>query len=226
MADTPDPESPGAQHNHGPGLFIAGNVQGPIYNIQAPQQPPSGPEPRPRVFPYPPHTAAAPYPHLPRRADTRSPGAALLGWGMLTLLLFGVSVYAFVDAIVGTGTGGDRAADVLIAVVAPLGGLLTSALALAATTEICAAVTANAAGLARKPWTQNQEAPARFTLRYALVATRVAVGSAIAVGFVTGLYGFVPACGKAAERAHKARERAESELTETRMVLGPAFDRT
>jgi hypothetical protein len=72
-------------------------------------------------------------------------------------------------------------------------------------------------------WRERQRAAARLNLRYAVSAARVASVSAVLVGFITGLFGF-PAIGKkAADRAHGARELAESEIAKTRSALGESL---
>jgi hypothetical protein len=59
-----------------------------------------------------------------------------------------------------------------------------------------------------------------LNLRYAVSAARVASVSAVLVGFITGLFGFLAIGKKAADRAHDARELAESEIVKTRSALG------
>ncbi|OKK17126.1 hypothetical protein AMK09_21505 [Streptomyces sp. CB02488] len=98
--------------------------------------------------------------------------------------------------------------------------VITLTFVFAALTEVCAAGTANAADSARKRWVQGQRAAARLNLRYAVAALRVASFSAVLAGFLAGLFGFLAIGKRAADRAHDARELAESEIAMTRSALG------
>ncbi|WP_405432351.1 hypothetical protein [Streptomyces anulatus] len=48
--------------------------------------------------------------------------------------------------------------------------------------------------------------------------------AALLAGFVAGLFGFLAIGKKAADRAHDARELAESEIVKTRFALGDELD--
>lgn len=105
-----------------------------------------------------------------------------------------------------------------------LGGLVPLAFACTALAEVCAAGTANAADSARKRGAQGQKAAARLNLRYAISAARVTSVSAVLAGFITGIFGFLSIGKKAADRAHAARELAESEIAQTCSPLGANRD--
>lgn len=147
-------------------------------------------------------------------------GGALLGWTLLTVWLLGSSAYCVVLAFTAPQAAGGYVGAVLGVVLFALGGLVPLAFVFTALAAICAAGTANAADSARKRWTQGQRAAARLNLRYAVSAARVASVSAVLVGFITGLFGFLAIGKKAADRAHDARELAESEIAKTRSALG------
>lgn len=168
MADTPDPQSQGGQHNRGPGVFVAGNVYGDVSNHQTPQanhgqdyepQKPGEQQRKERV---------CPDGNQPEGENEFGPGGALLGWTWLTVTLFGMSGYCAVGAFIAVTSVGDRVGEVLVALGSAFGGVMALAFAFAALTEVCAAGTANAADSARKRGRQGQRAAARLNLRYAV----------------------------------------------------------
>ncbi|MEV6652746.1 hypothetical protein [Streptomyces sp. NPDC051219] len=63
-----------------------------------------------------------------------------------------------------------------------------------------------------------------MNLRYAVAVVRVASFSAVLAGFIAGFFGFLAIGKKAADRAHDARELAESEIAKTRSALGETID--
>ncbi|PSM41611.1 hypothetical protein C6Y14_20225 [Streptomyces dioscori] len=150
---------------------------------------------------------------------------ALLGWTWLAVSLFGMSGYCIGAALLtDRPSTGDRVGGVLVGVGSALSGVMASAFVFAALTEVCAAGAANAADSARKRWVQGQRGAARLNLRYAVSAARVASVSAVLVGLVTGLFGFLAIGKRAADRAHDAHEHAESEIARTRSTLGENLD--
>lgn len=220
MADTTEPQSQSGQHNRGPGVFIVGNVYGDVNNHQT-SRPYHGRDGEPQASQE--HQRSekeSPAGHQQEEADEARPGGTLLGWTLLTVWLLGASVYCVVAAFTAPETAGGYVGAVLGAVLFALGGLVPLAFVFTALTEVCSAGTANAAGSARKRWVQGQRAAARLNLRYAVSAARVASISADLVGLITGLFGFLAIGKKAADRAHGARELAESEIVKTRSALG------
>ncbi|MFJ4939444.1 hypothetical protein ACIP8U_37050 [Streptomyces pseudovenezuelae] len=225
MADTTDSQSQSGQHNRGPGVFIAGNVYGDVNNHQT-SRPNHGRDHEPQASQeHQRNEKESPAGYQPQEGDEARPGGALLGWTLLTVWLLGSSAYSVVAAFTAPQTAGGYVGAVLGAVLFALGGLVPLAFVFTALTELCAAGTANAADSARKRWAQGQQAAARLNLRYAVSAARVASVSAVLVGFITGLFGFLAIGKKAADRAHDARELAESEIVKTRTALGEDLDR-
>ncbi|WP_371603255.1 hypothetical protein OG345_19010 [Streptomyces sp. NBC_01220] len=221
MADTIDPQSQRGQHNRGPGVFIAGNVYGDVNNHQTSHpdrnldddcQPSQVHERNENV---------REEGDQPEESGEAGPGWALLGWIWLTISLFGTSGYCIVGALFTDRPSiGDRVAGVFVGVGSAFASVITLTFVFAALTEVCAAGTANAADSARKRWVQGQRAAARLNLRYAVAALRVASFSAVLAGFLAGLFGFLAIGKRAADRAHDARELAESEIAMTRSALG------
>ena len=220
MADTTDPQSQSGQHNRGPGVFIAGNVYGDINNHQM-SRPGHGRDDEPQASQeHQRNEKESPDGNQLEEADEVRSGGALLGWTLLTVWLLGSSASCVVAAFTAPHTAGGYVGAVLGAVLFALVGLVPLAFVFTAVTEVCAAGTANAADSARKRWAQEQRAAARLNLRYAVSAAHVVSVSAILVGFITGLFGFLAIGKKAADRAHDARELAESEIAKTRSALG------
>ncbi|MEU7721755.1 hypothetical protein [Streptomyces tibetensis] len=220
MTDTPDSPRQTGQHNSGPGVFIAGNVYGDVFNHQT-ARPDHGRYDEPQASKR--HRRSEKESlqgRQPEAAKRTGHGGALLGWTSLTVWLLGASCYSVVAAFTAPETAGGHAGAVLGAVLFALGGLIPLAFACTALAEVCAAGTANAAESARKRGVQGQQAAARLNLRYATSAARVAGVSAVLAGFITGIFGFLSIGKKAADRAHAARELAESELARTCSALG------
>lgn len=221
MTDTIDPQNQGGQHNRGPGVFIAGNVYGDVTNNQAPHPghgrnsgiPASSEQQRDENG----HTDG----NQQGEEDKTSPGVALLGWILLTAMLFGMSIYSIVAAFMGWPPSvGDRVAASFVGVGSAIGGVMALAFVLASLGEVCAAGTANAADSARKRWAQGQRTAAGLNLRYAVTAARVARLSAVGSGIIAGLFGFLALGRKAADRAHSAHELADVEIAKTCSALG------
>jgi hypothetical protein len=219
MADTTDPQSQGAQHNHGPGVFIAGDVYGGVNNYQPRANQRQADEPqasqeRQR------NEQEHPDSHRLDETEEAGPGAALFGWTFLTASLFGGSGYCLAAALLTDRIStGDRISGVFAALGCVSGGVMALAFVFVALTEVCAVGTANAADSARKRSAQGQRAAARLNLRYAVAAVRVAGFSAVLAGFIAGLFGFLVIGQKAADRAHDARELAEAQVSKTRAAL-------
>ncbi|MFC5953129.1 hypothetical protein ACFP51_01070 [Streptomyces pratens] len=222
MADTTDPQSPGGQHNRGPGVFIAGNVYGDVNNHQTSQLD-HGRDDEPQAPREQQHNEKErPDGNQPEEEDEVGPGGALLGWTWLTVTLFGMSGYCIVAALsMGRPSTGDRVGGVLVAMGLAFGGVMALAFVFAALTEVCAAGTVNAADSARKRWAQGQRTAARLNLRYAVAVARF---SAVLAGFIAGLFGFLAIGRTVADRAYDARELAESEIAKTRFALGENLD--
>ncbi|WP_330289952.1 hypothetical protein [Streptomyces sp. NBC_00576] len=224
MADTTDSQSQSGQHNRGPGVFIAGNVYGDVNNHQT-SRPNHGRDDEPQASQEHQHNEKESLAgHQPEEANEARPGGALLGWTALTVWLIASSAYCVVAAFTAPQAAGGGVGAVLGAVLFALGGLVPLAFVFTALAEVCAVGTANSADSARKRWAQGQQVAARLNLRYAVSAARVASVSAVLVGFITGLFGFLAIGKKAADRAHDARELAESEIVKTRSALGENLD--
>jgi len=224
MTDTIDPLNQGGQHNHGPGVFIAGNVYGDVTNHQAAQLGHDRNSFTPTLSTEQHDEADDSDGSQHGEKSQASPGTALLGWMLLTAMLLGMTVYATAAALAGgTPAGGDRVAAAIVGGGSAIGGLIALAFALAALAEVCAAGTANAAASARQRWKQGQRTAAGLNLRYAVTTARVASFSAVGSGIIAGLLGFLAVGRKAADRAHGAHELADIELAQTLSVLGPNF---
>ncbi|MFF5365506.1 hypothetical protein [Streptomyces sp. NPDC013187] len=224
MTDTPDSPRHAGQHNLGPGVFIAGDVYGDVFNHQT-ARPDHGrhdePQDSKRHRRSEKESLQGKQPGVEKRTGH---GRALLGWTSLTIWLLGSSCYSVVTAFTAPQTAGGHAGAVLGAVLFALGGLVPLAFACTALAEVCAAGTANAAESARKRGAQGQKAASRLNLRYAISAARVASVSAVLAGFITGIFGFLSIGKKAADRAHVARELAESEIAQTCSALRENLD--
>ncbi|MCP3822916.1 hypothetical protein NLX86_34055 [Streptomyces sp. A3M-1-3] len=205
-------------------MFIAGNVYGNVNNHQT-SRPDHGRGDEPQASQEQQRNEKeSPVGHQPEEADEVGTGGALLGWTLLTVWLLGSSAYCVVLAFTAPQAAGGYFGAVLGVVLFALGGLVPLAFVFTALAAICAAGTANAADSARKRWAQGQRAAARLNLRYAISAARVASVSAVLVGFITGLFGFLAIGKKAADWAHDARELAESEIAKTRSALRECLD--
>ncbi|MEW2522242.1 hypothetical protein [Actinacidiphila alni] len=206
-----DPHVPGQQHNHGPGVFIAGDVYGDINNHQTP---PANPWPPAGPMAY--QGRPIRYGKRPGGAMGTRSGLALLGWVWVTFLTFGASGYCIVKTFLGDPQSipGELVAAVLLA----SGGTLASGFVFLTVTEVCAAGTANAADSAMKRWAQGQRAAAVLNLRYARTFVRIARFSSGVAGFMAGLLGFLVIGKQAADRIHAAHALAESEFAKTRAL--------
>ncbi|MCY0937880.1 hypothetical protein [Streptomyces sp. H34-S4] len=79
VVEKPEPAGSAAQHNHGPGIFIAGDVLGDVHNNAPPQQRSTEESP----------AASGVGDH-----EGDGPIAALVGYTMLVAMLFGSASYS------------------------------------------------------------------------------------------------------------------------------------
>ncbi|MGW5352499.1 hypothetical protein ACWERV_18560 [Streptomyces sp. NPDC004031] len=219
MAETTDPQRNGAQHNHGPGVFIAGDVYGGVKNYQSGEDYREADESQASQE-HQLHESEGPNGYRLDETEQTGPGEALIGWILLTASLLGGSGYCLAAALLTDRLSmGDRVSGVIAALGCAFGGVMTSAFVFVALAEVCATGTANATDSARKRWAQGQRTAARMNLRYAVKTARVAGFSAVLVGFITGLFGFLAVGKKAADRAYSARELAASHISKARSAL-------
>ncbi|NUU25303.1 MAG: hypothetical protein HOV68_27940 [Streptomycetaceae bacterium] len=210
MAETPEPPARLDQHNHGPGIFIAGDVIGDVHH-----HPSSRPASH-RTGP-----VEAPAPHA-NETDRKSPLKSLMGNGFGAFMLFGTAGYGLATVFMPTHPTSERVMSVPLAAALALGGLVPLVSALAALAELCATGAANAAhaaGSAGARARDGRRTAAHLGLRHAHLLARTAHFSAVLAGFVPVLIGFWAPSGRAANRAQDAGDRAESAVAEAREVL-------
>lgn len=219
MAETPEPRREGDQHNHGPGIFIAGDVIGDVHHhVRSPLGMRAGESPTEAGAR---DSEGTPETGEPAEDEDEEDGPlwSLIGYGWFTVLLFGMAGVGLKDAFTSRTQTVERVASVPLAAGLALGGLVVLAFAFAALAEVCAAGAINAAGSARRRGLEGRCAAARLNLRQARIVARWAHNSAVLAGVVAALGGFLAVSRRAAERAHDARECAESEVTKTHAAL-------
>ncbi|MEU1576547.1 hypothetical protein ABZ519_36400 [Streptomyces collinus] len=225
MAETPESPTRLDQHNHGSGIFIAGDVIGDVHH----------------------HSSSRPTFHRTRRIeepepvtglgrDGRAPGneepsgeegrtsplKSLIGNAFGAFMLFGMAGYGLATAFMPTHPTSERVISVPLAAGLALGGLVPLAASLAVLAELCAAGAANAAhatGSAVRRGRDSRRTAARLSLRHAHLLARTAHFSAVLAGYVVALIAFRAASRRAADRAQEAGTRAESEVAAARAVL-------
>ncbi|MFI2719846.1 hypothetical protein ACH5AI_26470 [Streptomyces collinus] len=225
MAETPESPTRLDQHNHGSGIFIAGDVIGDVHH----------------------HSSSRPTFHRTRRIeepepvtglgrDGRAPGneepsgeegrtsplKSLIGNAFGAFMLFGMAGYGLATAFMPTHPTSERVISVPLAAGLALGGLVPLASSLAVLAELCAAGAANAAhatGSAVRRGRDSRRTAARLSLRHAHLLARTAHFSAVLAGYVVALIAFRAASRRAADRAQEAGTRAESEVAAARAVL-------
>ncbi|MFI9168319.1 hypothetical protein [Streptomyces lincolnensis] len=225
MAETPEPSAMGDQHNHGPGIFIAGDVIGDVHHHASP---------RPtyhrtaRIDEIDEHESVggagrarrAPVTAEPSREKGRTgPLKSLIGNAFGAFMLFGMAGYGLATVFMPTHPTSERVISVPLAIGLTLGGLVPLASSLAVLAELCAAGAANAAGSAGGQGREGRWAAARLNLRQARLVARTAHHSAELAGLVAALVGFLAVSRRAADRAQKASDRAESEVAKACAAL-------
>ncbi|MEU8029140.1 hypothetical protein AB0C13_10915 [Streptomyces sp. NPDC049099] len=213
MAEKPEPLRQREQHNHGPGIFIAGHVLGDVHHYA-----PSPQEGHPPDLP--PKGAGA-------RTDGRAsdaqetaggrgaaygPFGSLMGCSFAALLLFAAAGVGAADTFAARTPTADRVLSVPVAAGLAIGGLVPLAFALAALAEVCAAGAGNAAGAAVARGEAGRAGAARLNLRHARLLARTADRSAVLAGYAAALVGFLAVGRRAADRAQEASDAAVKEL--------------
>lgn len=225
MAETPEPPTKLDQHNHGPGIFIAGDVIGDVHHHSS-SRPPSHQagriEEHERVA-GPGRDGRASVNEEPSGEKGRtSPLKSLIGNAFGAFMLFGMAGYGLATAFMPTHPASERVISVPLAAGLALGGLVPLASSLAVLAELCAAGAVNAAhaaGSAGRAGRDGRRTAARLSLRHAHVLARTAHYSAVFAGFVVALVAFRAASRRASDRAQEAGDRAESEVAKARAVL-------
>lgn len=225
MAETPEPPPQWDQHNHGPGIFIAGDVIGDVHHHSS-----SGPtfHRTGRIEEHesvgsPGRDGSEPVTEDPSGEEgSTSPLKSLIGNAFGAFMLFGMAGYGLATAFTSTHPTSERVISVPLAAGLTLGGLIPLASSLAVLAELCAAGAANAAhaaGSAGRRGRDGRRTAARLSLRHAHLLARTARYSAVLAGFGAALIAFRAASRRAADRAQKASDRAESEVAQARAVL-------
>lgn len=191
MAETPEPPGVDDQHNHGPGIFIAGDVIGDVHH-------------------HVPSTLVGRAGEFPTEAGVHSGGEAaeigepaededaedgplwsLIGYGWFTVMGFGLVGLALKAAFMPKTPTVQRVASVPLAAGLALGGLLVLAFTCAAFAEVCVAGAVNAADSTRRRRRESRHAAARLNLRHARMVARWAHNSAVIAGVLAALFGFL-----------------------------------
>lgn len=219
MAETPESPREGDQVNHGPGIFIAGDVIGDVHHHV----------PSPHVGRAGESTTEAGVHSGGEDAETGEPAEdedeedgplwSLIGYCWFTIALFGMAGYGLKGVFTSGMPTAERVASVPLAAGLALGGLVVLAFAFAALAEVCAAGAVNAAGSARRRGKEGRRAAARLNLRYARIVARWAHNSAALAGVVAALVGFLAVSRRAADRAQDTLECAESEVAKAVAAL-------
>ncbi|MBT2455841.1 hypothetical protein J7E98_13930 [Streptomyces sp. ISL-86] len=205
VAEKLEPSGPTAQHNHGAGIFIAGDVFGDVHNNAPPQKR---------------STEEGPAASGVGDHEDDGPFAALVGYTMLIVMLIGSASYGMGASFLPGLPIGQRIVGVLVGVTFAFGGVVALAFWFATLAEVCATGAANTAGFARDSWAQNRTRAATVNLRLAAVLARATHCAAVPAGFIAALVGFLPVAKRGADRANVALRDAETEVAETRGVLG------
>ncbi|MFJ9745195.1 hypothetical protein [Streptomyces chartreusis] len=222
MAETPEPSTTGDQHNHGPGIFIAGDVIGDVHH-HASSRPTFHQTPRieeHKSVRGPGPAGKAPVDEEPSGEEGRTgPLKSLIGNAFGAFMLFGMAGYGLATVFMPTHPTSERVISVPLAAGLALGGLMPLASSLAVLAELCAAGAANAAGSAGRRGREGRQTAARLNLRQARLVARTAHYSAVLAGFVAALVGFLAVSRRAADRAQEASDCAESEVAKACAAL-------
>ncbi|WP_158693109.1 hypothetical protein [Streptomyces viridochromogenes] len=225
MAETPEPPTRLDQHNHGPGIFIAGDVIGDVHHHSSPRPTfrHTGHIEEHESVGGPGRDGRVPVNEEPSGEEGRpGPLKSLIGNAFGAFMLFGMAGYSVAITFMPTHPTSERVISIPLAAGLALGGLVPLASSLAVLAELCAAGAANAAhaaGSAGKRGRDGRRTAVRLNLRHAHLLARTAHYSAVLAGFVTALIAFRAASGRAADRAQEAGDRAESEVAKARAVL-------